>query len=99
MGPCAGGDVPHSLLAALEVETPIVQAPMGGGPSRPALVGAVSSAGGLGSLGAAYLQPAQIDEAVRAIRALTDRPFGVNLFVGGYEDAGRAFDPRPMFDL
>src|SRR4051794_37840247 len=97
--PCAGEDMAQSLFQALDIETPIVQAPMGGGPSTPELVAAVSNAGGLGSLGAAYLTPVQIDEAIRATRALTDRPFAVNLFAGGYEDANRHVDPRPILDL
>ncbi len=57
---------------------------MGGGPSTPELVAAVSNAGGLGSLGAAYLTPDQITDAIRRIRALTSRPFNVNLFAGGW---------------
>lgn len=39
----------------LGIEHPIVQAPMAGGPTTPELVAAVSNAGGLGSLGAAFL--------------------------------------------
>src|SRR4051794_19580663 len=89
----------NEFLSALGLETPIVQAPMGGGPSTPALVAAVSNAGGFGSLGATYLAPAVLDETIRAVRALTDRPFAVNLFVGGYEDAGRGVDPRPLLEL
>ena len=54
---------------------------MAGGPSTPELVAAVSNEGGLGMLGAGYLAPDAIGTAVRAIRSLTDRPFGVNLFV------------------
>jgi nitronate monooxygenase len=65
----------------LEIEHPIVQAPMAGGPTTPELVAAVSNAGGLGSLGAAYLPPVKIREQVRKIRDLTERPFSVNLFV------------------
>ena len=59
---------------------PIVQAPMGGGPSTPALAAAVGDAGGLGFLAAGYktVDAAQAD--IEALRALTDRPFGVNLF-------------------
>lgn len=64
----------------LGIEHPIVQAPMAGGPTTPELVAAVSNAGGLGSLAAAFLPPDAIREAVRKIRALTDRPFNVNLF-------------------
>jgi nitronate monooxygenase len=59
---------------------PIVQAPMAGGFTTPELVAAVSNAGGLGSLGGAILSPDDLREAIRAIRRLTDRPFGVNLF-------------------
>ncbi len=66
---------------ALGIEHPIVQAPMAGGPSTPELVAAVSNAGGLGSLGAAYLPPQKIREQVRKIHDLTERPFNVNLFV------------------
>jgi nitronate monooxygenase len=57
---------------------------MGGGPSTPELVAAVSNAGGLGSLGAAYLTPDQIADAMQHIRSLTSRPFNVNLFAGGW---------------
>jgi len=71
---------------------------MGGGPTTPELVAAVSNAGGLGSLGAAYLTPDQITEAIRRIRALTDKPFNVNLFAGGYETE-RHVDPGPMLAL
>jgi len=86
------------LLQRLGIEHPVIQAPMGGGPTTPELVAAVSTAGGLGSLGAAYLTPDQIADAIRRIRALTDRPFNVNLFAGGYE-TGRRVDPAPMLAL
>jgi nitronate monooxygenase len=70
-----------SVLDRLELETPIVQAPMGGGFTTPALAAAVSEAGGLGSIGAPYLQPDQITETADAVRRLTNRPFGMNLFL------------------
>ncbi|TDV37226.1 nitronate monooxygenase [Paraburkholderia caballeronis] len=60
---------------------PVVQAPMAGGPTSPALVAAVANAGALGFLAAAPFAPDKIASEVAAIRALTDRPFGVNLFV------------------
>jgi nitronate monooxygenase len=88
----------NALLERLNLEHPIIQAPMGGGPSTPELVAAVSNAGGLGSLGAPYLTPDQISQAIRQIRALTDRPFNVNLFAGGYE-AQAPVDPEPMLAL
>lgn len=65
----------------LKIDYPIIQAGMAGGVTTPELVAAVSNAGGLGTLGAGYMTPEQIRDAIRQIRAKTDRPFGVNLFV------------------
>ena len=53
---------------------------MAGGGDTAELVAAVSNAGALGSIGAAYLTPAQIVERGRAVRAATSRPFAINLF-------------------
>jgi nitronate monooxygenase len=86
------------LLKLLGIEHPIIQGPMGGGPSTPELVAAVSNGGGLGSLGAAYLTPGQITDAIRRIRALTSRPFNVNLFAGGW-NANQTYDAGPMLDV
>jgi nitronate monooxygenase len=69
------------FAARFELQVPVVQAPMAGGATTPAMVAAVSNAGGLGFLAAAALSPEKIASEVAAIRALTDRPFGVNLFV------------------
>jgi nitronate monooxygenase len=63
-----------------ELEIPIVQAPMGGGPSTPELAAAVSEAGGLGFLAAGYKSPDAVREDIAALRGLTGRPFGVNVF-------------------
>jgi nitronate monooxygenase len=59
---------------------PIVQAPMGGGASTPALAAAVSEAGGLGFLAAGYKPVDAVRADIEAVRAATARPFGVNLF-------------------
>ena len=56
---------------------------MAGGPTTPELVAAVSNAGGLGFLAAGYLSADALAERIAATRALTDKPFGVNLFVPG----------------
>lgn len=88
----------NELLNRLGINLPIIQGPMGGGPSTPELVAAVSNAGGLGSLGAAYLTPDKISETVRRIKALTDKPFNVNLFAGGHAAKTHA-DPAPMLAL
>ena len=54
---------------------------MAGGPSTPALVAAVSNAGGLGFLAAGYVAPRHVAEMIAAARSLTSGPIGVNLFV------------------
>jgi nitronate monooxygenase len=63
------------------LETPVVLAPMGGGPSTPELAAAVSEAGGLGFLAFAYLSPKDADARLRATRELTSRSFGVTVFM------------------
>ncbi|CAM4467044.1 MAG: Nitronate monooxygenase [Legionella sp.] len=70
----------NSFCAQLDIKWPLIQAPMGGGPTTPALVAAVSNAGGLGSLGVAYLSPQGIEQAIKETQKLTQRPFGANLF-------------------
>jgi nitronate monooxygenase len=69
-----------SLTERFGIELPLVQAPMAGA-STPELVAAVSNAGGLGSLGAGYAEPQAILDQAAKVRALTDRPFALNLFV------------------
>jgi len=64
----------------LNLQHPIIQAPMAGGADTPELVAAVGNAGGIGFIGAAYSTPEQIVELGRGVRAKTSRPFGVNLF-------------------
>ena len=70
------------------IEHPIVQAPMGGGPSTPALAAAIAEAGGLGFLAAGYRPVDAVRADVEALRALTGRPFGVNLFAPPAGSAG-----------
>ena len=64
----------------LGIEHPIVMGGMGTGTS-PQLVAAVSSAGGLGILGASRQSAAELARDAEAIRAATDRPFGLNLLL------------------
>lgn len=68
------------LCSMLNIKYPIIQAGMAGGATTPELIANVSNAGGLGTLGAAYMEPENIRNTVRAIRKLTDKPFAVNLF-------------------
>jgi nitronate monooxygenase len=86
------------FLSWLGIQYPVFQGPMGGGPSTPELVAAVSNAGGLGSLGAAYLTPDGITDSIRRIKELTDKPFNVNLFAGGWELSAPP-NPKPMLDV
>jgi nitronate monooxygenase len=79
-----------TILSSLTV--PIVQAPMAGGPSTPALAAAVNRAGGLGFLAAGYLSPQRLAADLDALSHLSDRPFGVNVFVGG----GQPADPEQV---
>ncbi len=60
---------------------PIIQGPMAGGASTPALAAAVSNAGGLGSIAISLLSPSQIGEQVAQVRSMTGKPFLLNLFV------------------
>ena len=64
-----------------DLAEPIIQAPLAGGPSTPALASAVCEAGGLGFLAAGYKTADGVREEIEALRGSTSRPFGVNLFV------------------
>ncbi len=89
---------PRAFLERLGIEHPIFLAPLGGGPGTPELAAAVSEVGGLGSLGAAYMTPTQMREAIRKVRSLTRKPFMLNLFCGG-RDGRTGFDAGPMLNL
>jgi nitronate monooxygenase len=99
--------VPFSLS---DLEHPIVQAPMGGGASTPALAAAVCEAGGLGFMAAGYKTREVVRRDIAELRELTSRPFGLNLFVPGpvredrdalarYADSLRAEAERQGVDL
>lgn len=64
-----------------KLRVPIIQAPMAGGTCTPALVGAVSNAGGLGSFGFAYCTPQKISDDLAAVKRLTSGPVNANFFV------------------
>lgn len=73
-----------------ELNVPIIQAPMAGGPSTPALAAAVSEAGALGFVAGANLPAEKMRAQIAQTRALTGRPFGVNLFVPSWSPADPA---------
>jgi nitronate monooxygenase len=68
------------LCDLLGIERPIVQATMGGAVT-PRLAAAVSEAGGLGTLPVTWSDSGSIGDLVQETRALTDRPFAVNLLL------------------
>jgi enoyl-[acyl-carrier protein] reductase II len=65
--------------------------------SVPKLVAAVSNAGGLGILATGPLDPDQTRKAIREIKNLTDKPFGMNatlLFPGAAQNAVVALEEK-----
>jgi nitronate monooxygenase len=82
------------LCEMLGIEYPILSAGMGptligesaGAPVE--LVVAVSEAGGLGVLGGAGFTVDELQEAIREIKAQTDKPFGVDLLLPKHLDFG-----------
>jgi nitronate monooxygenase len=86
-------------MAILEqLELPIVQAPLAGGASTPALAAAVGEAGGLGFLAAGYKTADTVRADLETLRGLTARPFGLNVFAPPAhtpdDDAVRAYAAR-----
>lgn len=92
----------------LGIEYPIFQGPFGGRLSSAELVAAVSNTGGLGGYGAYTLTPHEIIEVNQEIKAATDKPYNINLWVSDtdatngtvteaiYEEVKTAF--RPYFE-
>ncbi|HUD90473.1 nitronate monooxygenase [Sphingobium sp.] len=67
-------------LDSLGLAHPIIQAPMAG-VSTPDMAAAVSEAGALGSIAVGAVDAEGALEMIAAVRARTERPFNVNLFV------------------
>src|SRR6266550_6278125 len=92
----------------LGITYPIMQGPFGGGLSSIELVATVSNKGGLGGYGAYTLSPEEIIEVNNKIKAATNKPYNINLWVSDsdaqngtvtdeqYEQAVKLF--RPYFD-
>lgn len=92
----------------LGIDYPILQGPFGGGLSSAELVATVSNAGGLGGYGAYTLTPQEIYDIDKQIKAATQKPYNINLWVSDtdapdgtvtdeqYELAKQMF--KPYFD-
>jgi NAD(P)H-dependent flavin oxidoreductase YrpB (nitropropane dioxygenase family) len=66
------------LCDLLNIELPIIQAPIGSA-TCPELAAAVSNSGGLGMLSVTWRKPEEIHTLLNQTRALTPKPFGINL--------------------
>src|SRR2546430_5363918 len=84
------------LTHRLGIQHPVLLGGMGTG-NGPDLVGAVSSAGGLGILGCVRRSPDDIRRLAAEIRQRTDRPFGLNLllFQADREQVDAVLGERP----
>lgn len=69
----------HDFLQRLGIEHAIIQAPMAGS-TTPALASAVSSAGALGSLGCAMMEPQAVMRSATALKESSNRSFNLNFF-------------------
>src|ERR1700761_8922068 len=65
----------------LGIQYPILQGPFGGNLSTVELVATVSNAGGLGGYGAYTLSPQQIYDIDKQLKAATNKPYNINLWV------------------
>lgn len=68
------------LTSLLGIEHPIIQGGMAW-TATAELVGAVSNAGGIGIIGAGHMPTDLLREQIRMAKAITERPFGVNLML------------------
>jgi nitronate monooxygenase len=70
---------PTKLLEILEIDAPIIQAPMAG-VSTPEMAAAVSNAGALGSIGVGATNAAGAQQMIAAFREHSPRSLNVNVF-------------------
>lgn len=69
------------MFSFANLSIPVIQAPMAGGITTPALVSEVSNAGGLGSFGFAYSSPKTIGHDLKLAQSLTQGPINANFFI------------------
>ena len=74
------------ICKLLGIRHPVVLGGMSSAPS-PALVSAVSNAGGLGTLGVSSQRPDDMGGLIRTIREQTSAPFGINFLLFAVNDA------------
>lgn len=74
------------LCDLFDIEHPIIQAPMAGA-ATPEMAAVASNAGGLGSMGCAFMTAEQLLDAVSKARKLSNRALNVNFFCHKAPDA------------
>ena len=84
----------NALTARLGLRHPIVQGPFGGGLSTVELAATVSNLGGLGSYGAHQMAPQAIIDVATQLRARTQSPFALNLWISDHDPGGRDLTPN-----
>ena len=84
----------NRVCTILGIEKPIIQGPMAWTSTAP-LVAAVSNAGGLGVLGVGFAPIGFVLEQVKATRALTQKPFAINVIM----DPASGILPVPIFGM
>jgi enoyl-[acyl-carrier protein] reductase II len=70
----------NKITKLFGIQYPIIQGGMAG-VSEAVLVAAVSNAGGLGTIGSGFATSAWLSEEIKKTKALTDKPFAVNLLM------------------
>ena len=83
-----------ALCDLLGIEYPILQSGMGG-VAGPELVAEVSRAGALGILAGLNVPADELRRRIRRVRELTDKPFGVNLWL--HSELRPPTDPATIF--
>jgi len=69
----------------LGIDYPILLGPFGGNLSTVELTATISNLGGLGGYGAYTLSPQEIYEVDKQIKAATDKPYNINLWVSDHD--------------
>jgi len=73
------------ITEMLGIDYPIMQGPFGGNLSSVELTATVSNAGGLGGYGAYTMSPQEIYEVDKQLKAATNKPYNINLWVSDHD--------------
>jgi len=84
------------IARGLNISYPIIQGAFGRGGSSALLAATIANAGGLGSYGANNQGPADIIKIAANIRKVTDKPFGLNLWLSTYDVGGELLKAETM---